>query len=86
MPIPLDSIFLKAWTHFGELLGVPLNGTVEWWIKAPFLASSIAGLVAVVFLARRWFGGTAVGVALALFGSLQWTLLFACVAGRMLPA
>ena len=78
-------IFLKTWAHFGELLGIPLNGTVEWWIKAPFLASSIAGLVAVVFLARRWFGGTAVGVALALFGSLQWTVLFASVARPYAP-
>jgi hypothetical protein len=78
-------LFLKAWATLGELLGVPLDGTIEWWIKAPFLASSLAGLVASVFLTRRWFGGTAVGIALALFGSLQWTLLFASVARPYAP-
>ena len=78
-------LFLKAWATLGELLGVPLDGTIEWWIKAPFLASSLAGLVALVFLTRRWFGGTAVGIALALFGSLQWTLLFASVARPYAP-
>ena len=71
-------IFLKAWAHFGELLG-SLNGTIEWWIKAPFLASSIAGLVAVVFLARRWFGAPRLALPCS-FRTLQWTLLFASVA------
>lgn len=78
-------IFLKVWATLGEMLGIPLNGTIEWWIKAPFLVSSLAGLVAVVFLARRWFGGTAVGIALALFGSLQWPILFASVARPYAP-
>lgn len=72
--------FLTGWVWLGDQIGVGLGGAAPLWVKFPFVAGSLSGLVALVLVGRRLVGREAAWLAVAVYGALHWVVLQGAIA------